>query len=108
MQGIKLGYMKEYLRSMIFIIFFTYLCAVCSAAQSCPTLCSPMNCSLPGFTVYGIFQSYFYRDVSFKIFIYSFIRLLQVLVAAHGIFPVSHGIFVLQYSDSLVAVPRFK
>lgn len=32
MQGIKLGYMKEYLRGMIFIIFFMYLCAMCSAA----------------------------------------------------------------------------
>ena len=25
-------------------------------AQSCPTLCNPMNCSLPGFTVHGILQ----------------------------------------------------
>ena len=25
--------------------------------QSCPTLCDPMNCSLPGFSVYGIFQA---------------------------------------------------
>ena len=23
----------------------------CSVAQSCPTLCNPMNCSIPGFTV---------------------------------------------------------
>ena len=26
-------------------------------AQSCPTLCSPMDCSLPGFSVHGIFQA---------------------------------------------------
>ena len=26
-------------------------------AQSCPTLCNPMNCSLPGFSIYGIFQA---------------------------------------------------
>ena len=26
-------------------------------AQSCPTLCNPMDCSLPGFSVYGIFQA---------------------------------------------------
>ena len=26
-------------------------------AQSCPTLCDPMNCSLPGFSVHGIFQA---------------------------------------------------
>ena len=26
-------------------------------AQSCPTLCDPMDCSLPGFSVHGIFQA---------------------------------------------------
>ena len=26
-------------------------------AQSCPTFCDPMDCSLPGFSVYGIFQA---------------------------------------------------
>ena len=26
-------------------------------AQSCPTLCDPMDCSLPGFLVHGIFQA---------------------------------------------------
>ena len=26
-------------------------------AQSCPTLCNSMDCSLPGSTVYGIFQA---------------------------------------------------
>ena len=26
-------------------------CCCCSAIQSCPTLCDPMNCSMPGFTV---------------------------------------------------------
>ena len=25
--------------------------------QSCPTLCDPMDCSLPGSSVHGIFQS---------------------------------------------------
>ena len=27
------------------------------AAQSCPTLCDPMGCSLPGFSIHGIFQA---------------------------------------------------
>jgi len=27
---------------------------VCLVAQSCPTLCDPMDCSLPGSSVYGI------------------------------------------------------
>ena len=26
-------------------------------AQSCPTLCDPMGCSLPGSSVHGIFQA---------------------------------------------------
>ena len=26
-------------------------------AQSCPTLCDPMDCSLPGFSVHGVFQA---------------------------------------------------
>ena len=26
-------------------------------AQSCPTLCKPMDCSLPGFSIHGIFQA---------------------------------------------------
>jgi len=25
--------------------------------QSCPTLCNPMDCSLPGSSVHGIFQA---------------------------------------------------
>ena len=28
-----------------------------SVAQSCPTLCNPMNCSPPGSSVHGIFQA---------------------------------------------------
>ena len=27
------------------------------AAQSCPTLCDPMDCSLPGSSVHGVFQA---------------------------------------------------
>ena len=26
-------------------------------AQSCPTLCDPMDCSPPGFSIHGIFQA---------------------------------------------------
>ena len=32
-----------------------YVC-VCSVTQSRPTLCDPMNCSLPGSSVHGILQ----------------------------------------------------
>ena len=30
---------------------------MCEVTQSCPTLCDPMDCSLPGFSVLGIFQA---------------------------------------------------
>ena len=30
---------------------------VCSVTQSCPNLCNPMDCSLPGFSVHGIAQA---------------------------------------------------
>ena len=28
------------------------ICCCCSVAQSCPTLCDPMDCSMPGFPVH--------------------------------------------------------
>ena len=34
-----------------------FLCEVSEVAQSCPTLCHPMDCSLPGYSVHGIFQA---------------------------------------------------
>ena len=34
-----------------------WACWCCSVAQSCPTLCLPMDCSPPGSSVRGIFQA---------------------------------------------------
>ena len=34
-----------------------YSIAVAASLQSCPTLCDPMACSLPGFSVHGILQA---------------------------------------------------
>ena len=34
-----------------------FISCVCSVAQSCLTLCSPVNCSPPGCSVRGIFQA---------------------------------------------------
>ena len=31
--------------------------AAAKSLQSCPTLCDPMDCSLPGSSVHGIFQA---------------------------------------------------
>ena len=41
-------------------LLFNMLSAAAAAAkslQSCPTLCNPMNCRLPGSSVHGIFQA---------------------------------------------------
>ena len=32
--------------------FFSSSCRCCSVAKSCPTLCDPMNCSMPGLPVH--------------------------------------------------------
>ena len=32
-------------------------CCCCEVTQSCPTLCNPTDCSLPGSSVHGIFQT---------------------------------------------------
>ena len=40
------------------VIQGAYTCACCAKSlQSCPTLCDPMNCSPPGFSVHGILQT---------------------------------------------------
>ena len=45
----------------IFIIFFFSHIFIyeseSEAAQSCPTLCDPIDCSVPGSSVHGIFQA---------------------------------------------------
>ena len=46
-----------YLRNLM-DYYFTYdNHQIRSVAQSCPTLCDPRNCSLPGSSVHGIFQA---------------------------------------------------
>ena len=37
--------------------FTTNATCVCSVIKSCPTFCDPMDCSLPGSSVHGIFQA---------------------------------------------------
>ena len=36
---------------------FIYAAAAAKLLQLCPTLCDPMDCSLPGFSIHGIFQA---------------------------------------------------
>ena len=40
----------------LLLLMSFYSCA-CSVAQSCPTLCNPIDCSPPGSSVPGIFQA---------------------------------------------------
>ena len=39
----------------VFIAALFTVAKACEVAQSCPTLCDPMDCSLPGSSVHGIF-----------------------------------------------------
>ena len=40
------------------VYIYIYTCIyICSVTQSCQTLCDPMKCSLPGFSIYEIYQA---------------------------------------------------
>ena len=36
---------------------YILVCLSAQSLQSCPTLCNPMDCNLPGFSVHGILQA---------------------------------------------------
>ena len=39
-------------------VFLSYVCALmCLAAQPCPTLCDPLDCRPPKYSIHGIFQA---------------------------------------------------
>ena len=38
-------------------------CVLCLVAQLCPTLCDPMDCSLPGSSVHGILQARYWKGL---------------------------------------------
>ena len=46
-------------------------------AQSCPTLSDPMDCSLPGFSVHGIFQA---RVLEWDAIAFSGVNITQGLI----------------------------
>ena len=39
---------------------------ICSVAQSCPTLCEPLDCSLPGSSVHGILGEEYWSGLQFS------------------------------------------
>ena len=50
-------YRKEYEGLVILVTQLIQDRKICMYAQSCPTLCNPMDCSPPGSSVHGIFQA---------------------------------------------------
>ena len=73
-------------------ISYTYVCMSAQSLHSCPTLCDPIDCSLPGFSVCGILQARILEQVatSFSRGIFSTQRLnpglqhcRQILYQAH-------------------------
>ena len=75
---------------------------LCSVAQSCLTLCDPMDCSLPGSSVHGIFQARILEWVSIP---FSCHFLLQGIFLTQGSNPgLSHFLY-WQAESSPLALP---
>ena len=55
-------------------------------AQSCPTLCNPVDCSLPGFSVHGMFQA---RVLEWVAIAFSTILTGYVSMSVNGVVGVS-------------------
>ena len=58
-------------RSLAFSFSFFFLCSLWSlnspteVIQSCPTLCDPMDCSLPGSSIHGFSRQEYWSRLSF-------------------------------------------
>ena len=48
-----------------YILVICYHSAVCLVAQSCPTLCDPMDCNLPGSSVHAISRQEYWSGLPF-------------------------------------------
>ena len=56
------------LASTFYFYFFPWKMCVCSVPRSCPTLWDPMDCSLPGSSLHGIFQAGILEPVAISSF----------------------------------------
>ena len=54
----------DWSNSALFQLFTAAAAATAKSLQSCPTLCNPMDCSLPGFSVHGILQARILESVA--------------------------------------------
>ena len=48
-------------------------CCVAESLQSCLTLCDPMDCSLPGFSIHGILQARILERIAISFSIYAIV-----------------------------------
>ena len=60
--------------------------AAAKSLQSCPTLCDPMDCSLPGSSVHGIFQA---RVLEWGVIAFSESMLMQLFLVCPFLCPIS-------------------
>ena len=49
-------------------------------AQSCPTLCSPMDCSLPGSSIHGVFQARVLEWVAISFYLLGVTKNLTLMI----------------------------
>ena len=57
-RGTQMAVIHDILNNNALILFSdSFILLFCEVAQSCPTLCDPMDRSLPGFSVRGILQA---------------------------------------------------
>ena len=72
-------------------------------AQSCPTLCDPMDCSLPGSSIHGIFQA---RVLEWGAIAFSGIMILIIIISFIGSkIPLSFGNPILSGDWFMAVLP---
>ena len=56
-------------------------------AQSCPTLSDPMDCSLPGSSVHGVFQARVveWGAIAFSVILISYFKITNVVYCVTGL-----------------------
>ena len=71
--------------------------------QSCPTLCDPMDCSLSGSSVHGIFQARVLEWGAFSTYVYAqHLVFIEYLSARHSARPLAL-IKMLNFHSTLVS-----
>ena len=88
---------SSYAHIIACINFFSCVCV--NSLQSCLTLCDPMDCSLPGFSVHGILQARILEWVAIS-FSKHFFSYCQVIIPFHGY--ITFHLFIYQLMDAWV------